>query len=272
MSGPVRAHLMTRGTLRGHDYTFLGDSPAEQWWDTVAGWVFMESEELIVRRNGESGAGLVISGIPSRRTDVLGTRVRHTVVLDDAQHDQRLAMWLVRCGLDDTERRRLGEALDAAFEADFVDALMSGADGDAGAVGSRLLDALRRAAGEQDAPEEEEDLTGSWAGPVHDEEAGRAFTARVRHLLSDGASPGYAFTTHALGTLDGVRRVASELPDDVAVLLHDGNLRGVERLKKAPVPAPRRDRATVGGRTRTLALALIGAAMTLGIWWLIRQL
>lgn len=274
MSGPMRACLMTRGTLRGQDYTFLGEPPAEQWWDTVAPWVFMESEELIVRRSRGGSTGLVISGIPSRRTDVLGTRVRHTLVLDDAHHDRRLALWLVRCGLEDGERERLGEALDTAFDDDYVNAVMSGADED---VDTRLLHALRHAAGEPD-PEEAaaEDLTGSWAGAVHDEEATRAFLARVRSLLSDG-TPGYAFTTHALGSLDSVWRMESALPDEVAVLLHDSGLRGVERAKKASTPAPRRDSTTSGGRTRTpapvLALALMGAAaLALAIWWLIRQL
>lgn len=264
----MRAYLMTRGTLRGQDYTFLGEPPAEQWWDTVAPWVFLESEELIVRRRGKGTTGLVISGIPSRRTDVLGTRVRHTVVVDDVHYDQQLALWLVRCGLDDRERGRLGEVLDATFDGDFVDALMSGADDD---VEIRLLDALRQAAEDPAEEETAKDITGSWAGAVNDEMATRAFLARVRRLLADGA-PGYAFTTHALGSLDGAKRVASTLPDDVAVLLHDSNLRGVEQLGKASVPAPRRDRTASDRRTRAVLLALAGAAMALGVWWLIRQL
>ncbi|WP_327735355.1 hypothetical protein OG749_17450 [Streptomyces nojiriensis] len=265
----MRAYLMTRGTLRNQDYAFLGEAPSDQWWDAVAPWVFLESEELIVRRHRGGTTGLVISGIPSRRTDVLGTRVRHTVVVDDVHHDHRLALWLVRCGLDDSERGRLGEALDAAFDGDFVDALMSGADGE---VGLRLLDSLRQAA--EDAGEEEdtdEDVTGSWAGAVHDETAARAFLARVRRLLADGAT-GYALTTHALSSRDGVERLAATVPDEVAVLLHDSNVRGVERLGKASVPAPRRDRTTGDRRTRAVVLALTGVALALGVWWLIRQL
>ncbi|MGZ9930832.1 hypothetical protein ACXNSR_13130 [Streptomyces sp. NC-S4] len=264
----MRAYLMTRGTLRSQDYAFLGEAPSDQWWDAVTPWVFLESEELIVRRRAGGGTGLVISGIPSRRTDVLGTRVRHTVVVDGVHHDQRLALWLVRCGLDDGERRRLGEALDGAFDGDFVDALMSGGDDD---IGIRLLDTLRRAA--EGAGEEgtAKDVTGSWAGAVHDETATRAFLARVRRLL-EGDATGYALTTHALSSRDGVERLAATVLDEVAVLLHDSNLRGVEWLGKASVPAPRRDRAIGDRRARAVVLALTGVAMALGVWWLIRQL
>ncbi|MFD3524958.1 hypothetical protein [Streptomyces sp. NPDC058653] len=254
----MRAYVMTRGTQRRQDYAFLGDAPPDLWWETVAAWVFLESEELVVRRRGAASTGLLISGIPSRRTDVIGTRIRFTVVVDDVHDDPVFAERLVRCGLDPAERAALGAALDTAFDADFVDARLAGGDGE---VETPLLAALRQgtdgpdgaaetAAGasgrrsEKDRRRSEKDRRGSWAGDAGDETAVRAFRARVRRLL-ESERPGWAFATHAVGTLDGARRVAGALPHEVAVLLHDsdddGELRGVEPLGKAPVPAGRRD-------------------------------
>ncbi|MEU5345633.1 hypothetical protein AB0H18_33175 [Streptomyces sp. NPDC020766] len=263
----MRTHLMTRGTRRRHDYAFLGEAPPDQWWQTLARWVFMESEELIIRRQESGRTGLVISGIPSQRTDAIGTRIRHTLVVDAVQEDQRLALWLVRCGLDDEERTRLGKALDTAFDGDLVDALMSGADGE---VDTRLLDTLQKAAGDSEDGETSKDVPGSWAGDVHDEASVRAFMARVRRLLTED-SAGYAFTTHALGSVSGAERAASALPDEVAVLLHDSALRGVQQLGKGPAPARGRQKTTGDRKARAAALTLAGLAVALGIWWMFRR-
>ncbi|MGV9246026.1 hypothetical protein [Streptomyces sp. NPDC003710] len=272
MSGPMRAYLMTRGTMRKHDYAFLGEAPAEPWWDALTPWVFLESEEVIVHRNEAGGANLLISGIPSRRTDVLGTRIRHTVVVEDAHREHGLALWMVRCGLDDGERTRLGDALDGAFPGDLVDALMTGAHDD---VEHRLLATLRQAAEESEEDKAGKDIPGSWAGSVHDATASEAFMARARRLLAEEQT-GYAFTTHALLTADGARRAASSLSGEVAALLHEGELEVVEQLGKARVPAPRRDSTAQAGTKRRVLLALgalaVALAVALGVWWLIRHL
>ncbi|MEU4468023.1 hypothetical protein AB0G20_30815 [Streptomyces sp. NPDC024017] len=263
----MRAHLMTRGTRRRHDYAFLGEAPPDQWWNTLARWVFMESEELVIRRREDGRTGLVISGIPSQRTDAIGTRIRHTLVVDAVHEDQRLALWLVRCGLDDAERARLGKALDAAFDGDLVNALMSGTDGE---VDTRLLDALQTAAGDTEDEETSKDAPGSWAGGVQDEASVRAFVARVRRLLTEDPA-GYAFTTHALGSLSGAERAASDLPDEVAVLLHDSALQGVHQLGKGPAPARSRERTTSKRKARMAVLTLAGLAVALGVWWVFRR-
>jgi hypothetical protein len=267
MVNTMRAHLMTRGTRRRHDYAFLGEAPPDRWWQALARWVFMESEELLIRRQENGRTGLVISGIPSRRTDAIGTRIRHTLVVDAAHEDLRLTLWLVRCGLDDAERTRLGEALDAAFDGDLVDALMSGTGGE---VDARLLDALQKAVSDTEDGETSKDVPGPWAGDVHDEASVRAFVARVRRLLAEEPA-GYAFTTHALGSLSGAERAASALPDEVAVLLHDSALRGVHPLGKGPAPARNRERTTGDRKARAAVLTLAGLAVALGIWWMFRR-
>ncbi|MEV6025621.1 hypothetical protein [Streptomyces sp. NPDC052036] len=264
----MRAYLMTRGTRRSKDYAFLGEAPAVPWWDALAPWVFLESEEVIVHRNEAGRASLLISGIPSRRTDVLGTRIRHTVVLDGADGEHGLALWIVRCGLDDAERTRLGDALDSAFPGDLVDALMTDANDD---VGDRLLAALRQTAEEPETHEAGEDIPGSWAGSVHDATATGAFMARARRLLAEKHT-GYAFTTHALLTADGARGAARALPGEMAALLHEGDLQEVEQLGKGGVPAPRRDGTAQAGAKRQVLLALGVLAVVLGVWWLIQHL
>ncbi|MGW1781907.1 hypothetical protein ACWCQQ_22590 [Streptomyces sp. NPDC002143] len=263
----MRAHLMTRGTRRRHDYAFLGEVPPDQWWKELARWVLLESEELVIRRQENGRTGLVVSGIPSRRTDAIGTRIRHTLVVDAVHEDQRLARWLVRCGLDDAERTRLGEALDAAFDGDLVDALMSGEDGE---VDTRLLDTLLKAVGDAEGGETSMDVPGSWAGDVHDEASVRAFEARVQRLLTEEPA-GYAFTTHALGSVSGAERAASALPDEVAVLLHDSALRGVQQLGKGPAPARGREKTTGDRKARAAVLTLAVMAVVLGLWWVFRR-
>ncbi|WP_149038577.1 hypothetical protein [Kitasatospora sp. MBT63] len=252
MSGRARAYLMTRGTPRRLDYAFLGDAPPQPWWEAVAPWQLAEDAELVVRRTAGRTA-VMLSGIPSGRTDVVGTAIRHTVVVDDVQDDPGLARWLVRCGLEEDARTGLGRAVDAAFDAELVDSLLSGASQD---VAQRILDALREGvAGSGEPAPEDGDLNGSWAGAAGDDTAVRAFRARTRQLVDGGAS-GYAFTTHLLDSADGARRAAAELREDVAVLLHEGRLGGVERLGKAEGPGPVRDTLAPG-----VLAALVGAVL-----------
>ncbi|WP_157878084.1 hypothetical protein [Streptomyces torulosus] len=267
MSGRTRAYLMTRGKMRNQGYGFLGEVPPEVWWEPVAPWVILESEELVVRRGADGVTGLLISGVPSQRTDVIGTRIRHTVVLDYAHLEPRLALWLVRCGLSDVERTELGEALDTAFDGDLVHALMSDPNAD---IEDRLLGVLRRAAGDVTAEAGGDDLLGSWTGAVRDETAVTAFLARARNLLEDGG-PGYAFTTHAIGSPDGARRAARALAGTTAVLLHESDIRGVEPLGKVPGQAPQ-SHAPTGSWKAYLVAALVVLAVLLGVWWLVRRL
>lgn len=295
MNRGMRAYVMTRGTERRMDYAFLGESPPRRWWESIGKWLFLEAEELVVsRRDGET-TGLLLSGIPSGRRDVIGTRIRYTVVVDDVHEAPALGAWLVRCGLEDGERERLGRALDAGFAADYVDAWLRRAEdagsGNRGAAWREVEERLLAALGEGAAAahettaedeDEDEDRRTSWVGGVQDPVARREFRARARRLLQD-ARPGIAFTTHALGSVSGARRAAQALPDDVAVLLHDSELRETQNLSETPgmkpatgavsagkAPAPAAHRGRRGRRRTTLAIAAVtlGLAAVLGIWWL----
>lgn len=345
MSRRMRSYLMTRGTLRRMDYAFLDESPPERWWEPIGRWLFLEAEELVLARRAAGTTGLLLSGIPSGRCDVIGTRIRYTVVVDDVHEDPALAAWLVRCGLEDAERERLGRALDAHFDAEYVDARLTAAmDGGGGGGGGRGGDRGNRTEAEssEEVPEQvseqvpeqvseqvsehvsgkaSKDISeavseggsprdveqrlfsalregatgagdegsvgdragakarrGSWAGSVQDPEARGEFRAWARRLLRD-ARPGIAFTTHALGSAAGARRVAEVLPDEVAVLLHDGEVTGIHKLTDAPGEAVSGGKASAPGvhrgnrdRRRTTALAALaitlGLAMALGIWLL----
>ncbi|MFM9700218.1 hypothetical protein [Streptomyces europaeiscabiei] len=290
MSREMHAYVMTRGTLRRMDYAFLAQSPPHRWWETVGKWLFLDAEELVVSRRDPWTTGLLLSGIPSERRDVIGTRIRYTVVVDDVHDDPELATRLIRCGLEDEERARLGRALDEGFDADYVDAWLAGngstdsatLDGATQEVERRLLAAVRERAFA--APNENDtaggsDRRGSWVGGIQNPGAREAFRIRAQRLLQD-PRPGIAFTTHALGTIEGARRMAQALTQEVAVLLHDSELGRVERLSqgpaaatavsggKAPTPVGRRDPSTYR-RPELLILAVtLGLAMAWAIWWL----
>ncbi|MFB6908219.1 hypothetical protein ACFCWB_28480 [Streptomyces bacillaris] len=263
---------MTRGTERRMDYAFLGQSPPLWWWDGLTEWLLLEAEELVLNRPDGESAGLLLSGIPSGRSDVIGTRIRYTVVVDGIHEEPALGAWLVRCGLEEPERVRLGRALDAEFAADRVDAWLRGAvDGDpAREVGDRLLAALRKgAAGAGEPAVRDEERRTSWVGGIQDPAARGEFEARAHRLLR-GTRPGIAFTTHALGSVPGARRAARTLPGEVAVLLHEG---GPEEIQGLSEPTARGAVSTGKARTpvahrggedrRRAALVVVAAVLAL---------
>ncbi|MGW7041145.1 hypothetical protein ACWGDT_00130 [Streptomyces avermitilis] len=291
MSAKTRAYLMTRGTWRRLDYDFLFEAPPEQWWGPLERWVNLQKPEIALRSHGRE-TGLIVSGIPSQRRDVIGTPVRHTVVVDNVHEAPELARWLVHCGLDEAQRETLGRRLDATFDEDAVNACLTAAqDGNQQALatftdlGDRLLDTLRTAvlgpSGDQLPIVREADRPGSWVGPVEDHETRMAFHARVENLLS-GTKPhgGFAFTTHSLSTINGASQADEALSEPVAVLLHDSALQGVTALGKATAPVPaggiplthstksRKERIT----TLYIVTALLGLALVLGGWVLLRYL
>ncbi|PNG22769.1 hypothetical protein C1J00_07595 [Streptomyces cahuitamycinicus] len=284
----MHAYVMTRGTLRRMDYAFLGQSPPDRWWETVGSWLFLDAEELVVSRRDRRTTGLLLSGIPSQRRDVIGTRIRYTVVVDEVHDDPGLATWLIRCGLEDEARERLGRALDEGYDADYVDAWLAGTgsadsashDGSPQEVERRLLAAVRE--GASAAPDDTaggNDRRGSWAGGIQDPGAREAFRIRALRLLQD-SRPGIAFTTHALGTTEGAWRMAQALSLEVAVLLHDSDMARVVSLSqgsaaatavsggKAPIPVGRRDASRYRSPQLLILAVTLALAMAWAIWWL----
>jgi hypothetical protein len=272
---PVRrAYLLTRGFARSLDYRFLGASPPVPWWTPLRDrdLVNLERSELIAYGDG-TGLGLLLSGIPSARRDVVGTPIRYTLVVDDladSEGDTVLARRLVLAGLRDEDRRALGSALDAAFDQVAVDGMLSGAL-DTAPAGDVVAEVLAKSWDADDpwhprsrsqpddgpaAPGAGD--TGSWAGPAGDEQARRDFLARVAALAAGGQ--GFAFTSGTLTTEAGVTSALAELRGSNAVLLTDGELTEVVRVGKdvmtRRIPQP---------LTRPVVLAGTGGALLIAI-------
>ncbi|WP_041841201.1 hypothetical protein [Actinoplanes friuliensis] len=258
----ANAYLMTRGTPRRNDYAFLGAVPPSRWWDRVNPYVFMESPEVVVARH-PGGVGVLISGLPSARRDVIGTAIRHTVVIDDLRDQPELLCRIVAAGLDPRTRTALGEHLDEEFDAGRVDAIMDG--GDAGTdVPQRVAEILATVSA--DVPGPGRDPEGSWVGGADDEGSRRAFLARVRRLAAEEAS-GFAFTSQAIATARGAGEAAGRLGAPVAILLVDGDVDGVQPLgKDRPLPPERRSPALL-----MTGLALTGVAVAVILWWIARR-
>jgi hypothetical protein len=272
---------MTRGYPRGLDYRFLGDAPPEPWWTPLRDreLVNLERAELIAHGTG-AGLGLLISGIPSARRDVIGTPIRYTLVVDElgaAEIDAKLVRRLVLAGLRDADRQALGRALDAVFDQAKVDEML-GSTGDTAHVGDVVTEVLAKGWGAGDAapladgPETgQADAGGSWAGPADHEQARLDFLGRVAALAAGGQ--GFAFTSGTLATEAGVRDALAELSAtlqrDNVVLLSDGELTEVVRLGKdlATVPRRRRElkRRIPGPLTRPAVLAGTGGALVVVI-------
>ena len=72
------AYLQTRGTARASDYTFLGEAP-DPWWRAYRDTTAFEHPTLLVTSDGCPWHAY-LSGIPSARTDAVGTRSRARLV------------------------------------------------------------------------------------------------------------------------------------------------------------------------------------------------
>ncbi|MGP4022439.1 hypothetical protein [Actinomadura sp. 3N407] len=226
----MRAYLMTRGIRRDLDYDFVGASPPDRWWRSLDDRDLVVLEEpAVLARNAEGSTGILVSGLPSSRRDVLGTRIRHTLVVDGLEADSALAGRLAATALDPDGRHRLGKELDGLLPIEAVEAALSGDAG--GAEIGELLENLLRSAGWATEPAGDvADREGSWAASLNDPRGRADFLARIA-ALADGRE-GHAFVTHSLTTTSGAGRAAAELPGDTAILLADGEIGGVVALGK----------------------------------------
>ncbi|NVI92977.1 hypothetical protein [Actinomadura sp. BRA 177] len=246
----MRAYLMTRGFPRQavYDYNFLGESPPDRWWRPFVDRRLVDVEEPIVLARGADGSlSMLLSGLPSARRDVVDTPIRHTLVVDGLGTE--LAGRLAATGLDPDGRHRLGKELDKLFPGDMVDAVLSGAEDGAG-VGESLDGLLASRDWATEPAGGAADLKGSWAAPLGDRDGQAAFLARIAALA--GGRNGDAFVTHSLTSAAGVERAAAGLPGDCAILVADGNVRGMVMLGKgrAAPAAPTRP----GARMRPVPL------------------
>ncbi|XRQ04536.1 hypothetical protein ACN3XK_49425 [Actinomadura welshii] len=254
----MRAHLMTRGTPRALDYDFLGASP-DRWWRSLDDRELVVLEEpVVLAKSADGSMGMLLSGLPSSRRDVLGTRIRHTLVVDGLESDPELAGRLAATALDPAGRHRLGKELDGLLPVETVEAVLSG-DADGAEIPVLLERLLTSADWAEDAGGEaggqSADREGSWAAPLDDPAGRAAFLARIAALAR--GREGIAFVSHSLTSLAGAAGAAAELPGDTAVLLADGEVGGVVALGKGVDAAAERTRPGVPLTTGLIAAALI---------------
>ncbi|MEV4412750.1 hypothetical protein [Catellatospora sp. NPDC049609] len=267
----MKAYLMTRGTLRRMDYDFLGETPPDRWWERIAdgGWIMQDYPEVAVAGHG-GRTGIMASGLPSRRRDVIRTELRYTLVITDAHDEPDLALRLVAALLTPTGQATLGALLDEQFDVRTVDTLLGGGTADID-IPARLDTILR----DWNPPLEDrdgDDLHGSWAGRLDDPTGRAAFLGRVRRLLDDTA--GLAFTSHSVSTISGAERARHGLGETVAILLADSDtVDEVQPLGKAPAPSPTGLSPSTTRlrhlRVRPLPTLVTATASTLAlaIWW-----
>lgn len=265
MTDQASAYLMTRGTGRQLDYTFLGAPPPDLWWAPLDenDLVILEQPEVIAFGDG-TRLSLMISGIPSARQDIIGTPIRFTVVIDGLQDDLDLALGLAAAGLSEDGRADLGRRLDDAFDAATVDGVLSGSRAGSD-VTERLATALSAPQWPDDVPVDRTPIEGPWVGPAGSDVARAAFLGRIVELAGGGR--GFAFTTRSLTTARTAAQTAVGLPGASAILLADSDLEDVERLgKDEPEPCPRSRRRLLISLGTAAAVAIIALLFALTIF------
>lgn len=236
----MRVYVQTRGTTA--DYTFLGAAPASRWWLAFRESTSFEQPTVIVScSRGEWRCYL--SGIPSRRTDRVGTAIRYTVVLEGQRGEpvgdalRLVATWLSDATSGATKRRAQA-AMDEEFDETTVERLlaMRGTDRESASEAEQLLSRAMASLPASPQPPTSTEIA-SWAGATTSARAQNEFLARIVQLLR-GEREGTAALLNLLGTSDEVTRLAEQvgplcaLIEDPAGALGDGVV-AVEK-KKSP--------------------------------------
>ena len=272
----MSAYVQTRGSTV--DYAFLGAAPASRWWLAFRDATSFEQPTVIV--SGQRGEWrCYLSGIPSRRTDRVGTAIRYTVILEGrCSEPAGDALQLVAAWLSDATNgepgRRVQAAMDGVFDEATVERLLAvcGADRESATEVERL--AARSMANLPASPQPPSSTEiGSWAGSTTSTLAQREFLARIAELLHGGRD-GAAGLLNLLGTADEVSRLADQVGPLVALIEDPAGALGdavVSVEKKKPTeavgPSPSRRPPTI----LWVAIGILIGAIVLGIWWLLRS-
>ena len=272
----MSAYVQTRGSTV--DYAFLGAAPASRWWLAFRDATSFEQPTVIV--SGQRGEWrCYLSGIPSRRTDRVGTAIRYTVILEGrCSEPAGDALQLVAAWLSDATNgepgRRVQAAMDGVFDEATVERLLAvcGADRESATEVERL--AARSMANLPASPQPPSSTEiGSWAGSTTSTRAQREFLARIAELLR-GERDGAAALLNLLGTADEVSKLADQVGPLVALIEDPAGALGdavVSVEKKKPTeavgPSPSRRPPTI----LWVAIGILIGAIVLGIWWLLRS-
>jgi hypothetical protein len=116
--------VMTRGKLRGHDYSYFPSVTGNSWWRAYRDETSFEHPTLLL----ESGQGdwrLYAGGIPSDRHDSTGTPIQYSCIFTGKStndNDVSTARSLISAWIRDGDRKSLGRVLDQWATEDTVSA------------------------------------------------------------------------------------------------------------------------------------------------------
>jgi hypothetical protein len=283
----VQIHLRTRGTPRGLENAFLNSGPDSRWWDAYADWTATERPCLLaVAENGGEHWRVLLSGIPSVRTDSGGRLIYYTLVLEgtyDTAEEGREAVLSLASHLladldaDELGRGRLSDILDGLCPAAEVDRLLAAPTkftADREELTARLVAAVTSLERVPYETPTEHGRADRWIAGRAAPGASAAFLTRLSALLA-GKERGQA---HLLNLVSEAEDVAELFPGPLAVLVEGGTVGNPALpLKALPVvktpsepPVPPGSHPKVWWRT-PMALASLTALVLLlvlagGLW------
>ncbi|MFJ9344958.1 hypothetical protein [Streptomyces sp. NPDC101237] len=241
----MHIHLRTRSFA--HDYAFVNSAPGSRWWDAFAHWTATERPCLLaVAEDGEDHWRVLLSGIPSVRTDSGGRRIYYTLALEGAhdtgEQDVAAVLSLASCLLADLAEDPDGHGvlsglLDGICPAAEADRLLAAPSGSA--TDREDLTARLRAAVASLEPVTGEVLaTGRghgdrWIAGRAARGAAPAFLARLSALLS-GREHGQA---HLLNLVSDAEDADGVSRGRLAVLVEGGKV-GDPAMPLADLPEP----------------------------------
>lgn len=286
----MQIHLRTRGVPRRLDYGFLGSTPESRWWDAYSEVTATERPCLLaVAADGRRR--VLISGVPSVRTDSVGTLIYYTLVIEDtleaagteAGKDSPQVLSLVSRWLADVAghpegRGSLSELLDEVCPSAEVDRLLAAHPSELRAereeFTARLTAAL--AALEQVAPAENAEAAflsaRRWVAGRSTPGADAAFLARLSSLLS-----GAEGQAHLLNLVSSPEDVTSLAPGPLAVLVEGGLVGDAampaealpDRPSRGALTSPKaRRRAALHPAALTALIIVVLALVLAGIRWI----
>jgi hypothetical protein len=263
--GEVKLYVMTRSATM--DYAFVGDIPADQWWNRFSdlGLLF-PSEPAVALRGAARRWSAALFGVPSQRVDRSGRRIRYTVIVESKSDDTLLAVRLVRLALDAASRAELGLLLDEIYPEELVGRLFT-AHSEAVAPDPDTVAALLREQAEKQPATipPQGRVAPPWAGSADQPRARDAFVAHAARL-ADGTD-GLCLVAFGAATAQDAEPAVDLAGPQTALLLPNATLPGLQGLKKtAAAPTNPRPWATL------MRAAALGAVVLLVVFWLLRRL
>ncbi|ROP28312.1 hypothetical protein EDD30_1059 [Couchioplanes caeruleus] len=271
----MQGFLMTRGYAQQDDYIFLGRGPGSRWWERFEKYGNSERSGLVVTSDGERWFAL-LSGIPTKRRDVMRTPIRIKLALEGSRTDtesgaaqavQRLiAVWLEDLA---TRSGRVAAAFDEAFpEQDIAGLLVENDDTTVQAVDERLQRVLAAfgKSGDTPGPSGRPAVDGWWVGSLHDEQDQDHRTAAAAAAALLAGAPGIAGYFNMLRTSEYAGQAAEALRADTG-----GSVHVLTDLRTHELPSPKEAPRPPKPDPRTIAAILGAGAIVIVLVWVITR-